>query len=136
MKKVHLRRKPMWALLLLALGALFILGGVGAMAWTGYYTKVLHGQGEIRSTTEVEIVRMIPIHPAGKYNLWLKSTSDTVADKVYTVQLNTHSGDNPPVEIASLTVSWTEGEIPGTTKKLTFTRLTFGADAIFYVEIT
>jgi len=102
---------------------------VGAMAFS-YFSKQIAGLAQDRYTNEVTVT---DTHASGnsKYVVFVQSNAQTVPLKVYTVYLYFDDVVQPQTQ----TVSWTVAEIPGTTKKVTFTGLDTSAVQIIEPEI-
>ncbi len=102
---------------------------VGSLAFS-YFAKQVAGLAQDRYTNEVTIT---DTHASGnsKYTIWVQSNAQTEPDKVYTCYLYF----DDVVQVQTQTVSWTVAEIPGATKKLTFTGLNTSGVTIIEPEI-
>ena len=87
------------------------------------------GQTVYTDSTTITSQREAGIHT---YLVWIQSNAQTVADHVYQVKL--YYGESPS-PVATLTVSWTAAEIPGTTKLVRFTGLNMTSESNPYVRV-
>ncbi len=111
----------------LLLALVFTLTPLGTIAMA-YFSKIVAGLGQTQYTDEVTVSN---IKAKGtKVDVDLTSVATTQADVVYTVILYLND-----VSTATLTISWTAGEIPGVTKKVSFTGLSLGSVTEVYIEV-
>ena len=95
------------------------------------FSKTLTGIGNVDYVSEVTVTD-IQISGNNKVTVRLTSIGDTQADTTYTVTLYL---DQEPFATTQ-TVSWTSGEIPGTTKKITFDSVPLAPVTEVGVEVT
>lgn len=93
------------------------------------FSEVVAGIGNVEFTDEVEVVK-IKVKSTNEVRVRLGTTADTVAERVYTVELY---GDDDLLDTD--TVSWTAPEF-GTDKDVVFTGLSLGSITEIDIDVT
>ena len=113
--------------LALLLALVFTLTPLGTIAMA-YFSKIVAGLGQTQYTDEVTVS---DIKVKGtKVEVSLTSVAQTQVGTEYAVKLYLND-----VLAATLPVSWSVAQIPGTTKKITFAGLTLTTVTDIYVEV-
>lgn len=107
---------------------LSVAGYFSAQAITMLYKQVT-GSGNVEYSDQTTVSQVV-VQGADKIKVSLVSTATTVASHVYTVELYLDGNDT-----ATQTVNWTAGQIPGTTKSVTFAGLSLAGVTDYSVEV-
>lgn len=98
-------------------------------AITSFYSQVT-GIGNSEFTDETTVTSMVIVSPT-KIQVKLTSTADTVAGQTYYAALYLNGNYE-----ATQTTSWTTGQIPGTTKTLSYSGLSLGIVTSWGINVT
>jgi len=126
---MHITRRK--AITLAVVGAVLLtLAIAGPILAVTMFSEKLAGIGSAQFVDEVAVEK-IKVQSLTKVRVRLGTTVNTVADRVYTVQLY---GDD--TLLASMVTSWSAADIAGNVKKdVAFTGLSLGAVTLFDVDV-
>ena len=125
-----MKKKLLWVISITLVVLLLFFGtGLGAYA-ISMFQKTLAGMGQMTFTDEV-IITDVRINSLSKVTVTAESNANTVADRVYKVQLYLDD-----ISTANQTTSWTVDKIPGVKNKVVFSGLNLNVTTLVEAEVT